>query len=38
MNVTIKYVFIDPELNEMKNIINNTIKDYIEEYGNSLIK
>ena len=35
MNITIEYIFINPELNEIKNIINNTIKDYIEKYGNS---
>ena len=26
MNITIEYIFINPELNEIKNIIKNTIK------------
>ena len=29
MNITIEKKFINPELNEIKHIINNTIKDYI---------
>ena len=38
MNIIFEYIFINPELNEIKNIINNTIKDYIEKYGNSYWK
>ena len=38
MNIAIEYIFINPELEEMKNIINNTIKDYNEKYGNSYWK
>ena len=33
-----EYIFIYPELNEIKNIINNTIKHYINEYGNGYWK
>ena len=29
------FSFINTEINEIKNIIINTIKDYIEKYGNS---
>ena len=35
MDITIEYVVINPEIDEIKKIINNTIKDYIEKYGNS---
>ena len=35
MNITIEYIFDKPELNEIENIINTTIKDFIENYGNS---
>ena len=38
MDITIDYVFTDPELNEIKNIINNSIKDYFEKYGNCYYK
>ena len=38
MNITIEYVFINPELDEIKNIKNNTIKDYIKKYGISYWK
>ena len=38
MNITIEYIFINPELNEIKKIINITIKDYIEKHGNSYWK
>ena len=34
MNNFIEYIFINPELNEIENIINNTIKGYIKKYGN----
>ena len=35
MNIIIEYILINSELDEIKNIINITIKDYIEKYGNS---
>ena len=35
MNVIIEYIFINPELNKIQNVLNNTIKDYIKNYGNS---
>ena len=35
MNIIIEYIFINPELDELKSIINNNIKDYFEKYGNS---
>ena len=38
MKFTIEYFFINPELDEIKNIKNKTIKDYIKEYGNSYWK
>ena len=38
MNITIEYIFLNPELNEIKNIINNTMKDYIKKYGSSYWK
>ena len=38
MNINIEYVFINPELDEIKNIKNKTIKDYIKKYGNSYWK
>ena len=38
MNIIIEYVFINPELNEIKNCKNNTIKDYIQKNGNSYWK
>ena len=38
MNITIEYIFINPELNEKRNIINITSKDYIEKNGNSYWK
>ena len=38
MNIIIEYVFINPELDEIKNIKKNTIKDYIKKYGNSYWK
>ena len=31
MNIIIEYIFINTELSEIKNPINNTIKDYIEK-------
>ena len=34
MKIIIEYIFINPDLKEIRNIINNTIKDYIEKYGN----
>ena len=34
MNFIIEYVFINPELKEIKNIINNTRKEYIKKYDN----
>ena len=33
MSITIEHIFINPELNEIKNIIKITIKDYIEKFG-----
>ena len=30
MNITIEYIFINPDLNEIKNITSDTIKCYIE--------
>ena len=38
MNIIIEYIFINPELNEIENFINNTIKQYIKKYGNSYWK
>ena len=38
MKFTIEYIFINPELDEIKNIKNKTIKDYIKKYGNSYWK
>ena len=38
MNITIEYIFINPELNEIEKIINNTIKDYIKKYSDSYLK
>ena len=38
MITILEYIFINPELNETKNIINNTIKHYIKKYGNSFWK
>ena len=38
MNIIIEYIFVNPEINEKENIINNTIKDYIKKYGNSYWK
>ena len=38
MNIIIEYFFINPELDEIKNIKNNTIKDYIRKCGNSYWK
>ena len=35
MNIIIEYIFINPELNEIKNILNKTIKDFIKKLGNS---
>ena len=33
MIIIIEYIFINPEVNEIKNIKNNTIKDYNKKYG-----
>ena len=38
MNIIIEYVYINPELNEIKNIIKNTLKEYIRKYDNSCWK
>ena len=38
MNISIEYPLINPELNEIENIINNTIKEYNKKYGNSHYK
>ena len=38
MNSIVEFIFINPELNYIKLIINITIKDYIEKYGNSYWK
>ena len=38
MNINIEYVFINPELNEIKNIISTTLKEYIKKYDNSYWK
>ena len=35
MNINIEYIFINPELDEIKINKNNTIKDQIKKYGNS---
>ena len=35
MNILIEKIFINSELNETENIINNTMKHYIKTYGNS---
>ena len=35
MDITIENIFINPDLNEKKIIINIILKDYIEKYGNS---
>ena len=35
MNINIEYVFIKSELDEIKNIKNNTIKEYFKKYDNS---
>ena len=34
MNITIEYIFINPELNEINNFINKTLRGYIEKYDN----
>ena len=33
MNITNEFIFINPEIDEIKSIINNTMKDYNEKYG-----
>ena len=33
MNITIEYVFINQDLDEIRNNKNKTIKDYIKKYG-----
>ena len=38
MNIIIEFIFIKPELNEMKNNINKTIKEYIKKYDNGYWK
>ena len=38
MNNTIEYIFINPELKEITNIMKNTIKGYIEKKGRSYWK
>ena len=38
MNNNIEYFFINPELKEIENIINNTLKHYLKKYGNSYWK
>ena len=35
MNFIIEDIFVNPELTEIKNIINNTIKDFVKKYGTS---
>ena len=38
MIVTIEFIFFDPKLSEIKEIINNTRKKHIEKYGNPYLK
>ena len=38
MNIIFEYVFINPDLDEIKIIKNKTIKDYIKKYGDSYWK
>ena len=38
MNNIIEDVYINPELNEIKNIITNTLKEYFQKYNNSFWK
>ena len=38
MNIIIEYIFINPELDEIKNNKDNTIKDHFKGYGNSYWK
>ena len=38
MIIIIEYIFINPNLNEIKFIIINNMKDYIKKHGNSYWK
>ena len=38
MNIIIEYFFINPELNEVENILTNTIKHCFKKHGNSYWK